>query len=180
MKVNALFPLAFKNVPTGQKRKYYDVIRDLLEARAELGFKNDVNVVFNHIHEIFAYLASDLDISEIRTYEKVLNDVAKWIGKDIVLSYEEAAFFIDKEPSNSDEDDNDKNECNNDDNYEDEEGNDNEEEKPVTLTDLDLAVQDIKDYIKNENTVKLTWDILGCVVTSTISLAAVYYMIYCT
>ena len=189
VKVNSLFPLAYKHAPEGQKRKYYEVLRDLLHARAELGYKNDINVVFDNIHEIFFYMTSDLDKAESKFYERVLNDVAKWLNKNITIEYDE--FTVEHDDSDEDSDDEMDEDSDSDDESDEDSDSDGETVSDssdddsdvkyttgVTVCDLDAAVDDIKNYIKKERWATWCLASIGYVLGAASYSAYMYYAMH--
>lgn len=87
MKVTQLMKLVkAKNVDVNT---HYEFLKDLIDASRELGFKNNVDQIFDNIGEIFLYIASNISRNKIASYEKCCNNIAQWIHKDISISYDE-------------------------------------------------------------------------------------------
>lgn len=156
MKINELFKLAFKNAPKGERNIHYEFIKELLTARKELGYKNDVDEVIENIHEIFVYMVSDLDGDKTYDYEHCFNNIAKWLGKSVNIKYEE---LMEEEDSEEDfdipEDESSEEDC---DETEDESECDastsedeievvDPDDEWVTVGDLKKAVHDVKRHI---------------------------------
>ena len=101
MKLGTLYDVVRANVENKKQRKdFYWVIRELDTCRRDLGFNNNVDEVLSHIKDLFPYMISNMDYQEACLSQSVVNKLAHWLKKDIIIT----CTIVD-EKSSSDSDD---------------------------------------------------------------------------
>jgi hypothetical protein len=98
MKLNSLFKLVQDKVDKNERGEYYNVICELDECRKDLGYKNDIDNIFDNIDDIFPYMISDESVEKTKHYEQLCNEICSWLNRQpIHYSFDEVSTETDND-----------------------------------------------------------------------------------
>jgi hypothetical protein len=88
MQIRDLLSVAKKHVKDDQLIMYRYIIQELNTCRKDLGFSDKVSTVFTprNIKELYAYMISSIDSSLIPIYKEVIENLARWLKKEVNLT----------------------------------------------------------------------------------------------